>query len=90
MGSVPSDRSFYAFHYIPAHPGHPLHSTLSSQDFQSTSQLSQLVCAQFSGRCGTGASADLRSRSPFPPDVTFGPAPSLRVRILLQLQQPIS
>ena len=36
---VPSDRSFYAFHYIPAHPGHPLHSTLSSQDFQSTSQL---------------------------------------------------
>ena len=45
-------------------------------------------CAQFSGR--TGASADLRSRSPFPPDVTFGPAPSLRVRILLQLHQPIS
>ena len=101
MGSVQSDCSFYAFHYIPAHPGHPLHSTLSSQDFQSTSQLSQLVCAQFSALssalswcvhssvAGTGASADLRSRSPFPPDVTFGPAPGLRVRILL-LHQPIS
>ena len=50
MESVPSDRSFYAFHYIPAHPGNPLHSTLSCQDFQSTSQLSQLVCAQFSAR----------------------------------------
>ena len=52
--------------------------------------LSCLSWCVHSSVAGTGASADLRSRSPFPPDVTFGPAPSLRVRILLQLQQPIS
>lgn len=88
MDPVPSDRSFYAFHYIPAHPGHPLHSTeLPGLPEHFSAVSAGVVCSSVPG---TGASADLRSRSPFPPDVTFGPAPSLRVRILLQLQQPIS
>ena len=87
MDSVPSDRSFYAFHYIPAHPGHPLHSTELPG---LPEHFSVSAGGVHSSVAGTGVSADLRSRSPFPPDVTFGPAPSLRVRILLKLHQPIS
>ena len=75
----------------------PLHSSASRKSVAfhraprtSRALLSCLSWCVHSSVPGTGASADLRSRSPFPPDVTFGPAPSLRVRILLQLQQPIS
>ena len=75
----------------------PLHSSASRTSVAfhraprtSRALLSCLSWCVHSSVPGTGASADLRSRSPFPPDVTFGPAPSLRVRILLQLHLPIS